>query len=101
MKVDGIQVSGGFPEGNIWCTRFLSAAECSKISHQIDFNCRKIRSVVPEILLVHQIFFCRRMLKHFARDRFQLQENPFWCNCNRSFEESVRPASIVAVWFSP
>src|SRR5215467_12109974 len=30
------------------------------------------------------------MLKHFLPDRFQLQENPFWCSWSRSFEESVR-----------
>src|SRR5262249_16437468 len=55
-------------------------------SHQrkIHFNCRKIVSVVAEIVLVHQIVFCRRMLKHFTPDRFQLQQNRFCRSRNRS-----------------
>jgi hypothetical protein len=45
---------------------------------KIHFNCSKIVSGVPKIVLLHQIFFCRRMLKDFTPDRFQLQQNRFW-----------------------
>src|SRR5947199_295207 len=51
---------------------------------KIHFNCRKIVSVVPEIVLVYQTSFYRRMLKHFAPDRFQLQENRLFHTSNRS-----------------
>ncbi len=74
-------------QNRFWCTKNHSgtpdlflAQKCWKISHQIDFNHNKTVSVAPKIVLLHQICFWRKMWKHFARDRFQLQQNRFWCN---------------------